>query len=780
MATTMGWNMDGEYVTLNESVEAPAEAQRRWARAGRQVTASRRAVDAMLGGRSVEDFVAQAAARRGLARQQPSKARSSLNTEGALAFSAMFVPSRACKAGSDALLMPVGSGNERLFLVDPSGQSPRRVAIEANGEKIWGFFRVAPCGRRVCCSVGLKEKSRIEMYQSDAEAPWPKLWSKLTGGDFAIDVDFSLDSAFVASVLDNADDVEIRDATTGALCKTLPIPGSKQASPLCCCCYIVRFSKDILVVKGGVETTHERSVCVWSLEDLDLRNTREDLAVAEPSQVLEFDFKVGPIALCEKPSCLVVSSLDGHVAMHDVMNGVVQPWPHPINVPDEALGTQVVATTFSHGGASLAVAWASGHVVVYDTFSTARIARFHQDDCSGMWDMTALAFSLDDCSLVMGGAQGATVSIHRVTPWRVGKYSIPGANRSDNLTSAAVSANFVALVAGTRVVVQRHTGEEVADVDTGEPIQSCLILRPVTLRPTEEDVAVALKNYSVASYKLETGALNWHNSNLGDYVCSIRYSPDGTLMAVASQNQVTVLGADSGLAMHRFTEQNGAFYACFDPTSTKLFVDAMFEGPCPYVIDLASGSKVHSFEQDASFTTCQGSFDEVGARLAYDLTDSTGASSIVVRVFGEPEKLTSLLKNEGGEDVQVPKGFCANWLLVAEFSLDPSNPSEITLVNCANNYEVATVLTELLPIVLGTGFTAHSSVGWVPGAATPTIHATVGSELVFVELEQFETTISDGCFPAKVLADLCGDGTPTSTTYQPEMISASQLAFLTA
>ena len=140
----------------------------------------------------------------------------------------------------------------------------------------------------------------------------PKLWSKLTGGDFAIDVDFSLDSAFVASVLDNADDVEIRDATTGALCKTLPIPGSKQASPLCCCCYIVRFSKDILVVKGGVETTHERSVCVWSLEDLDLRNTREDLAVAEPSQVLEFDFKVGPIALCEKPSCLVVSSLDGH------------------------------------------------------------------------------------------------------------------------------------------------------------------------------------------------------------------------------------------------------------------------------------------------------------------------------------------------------------------------------------------------------------------------------------------------------------------------------------
>jgi hypothetical protein len=288
---------------------------------------------------------------------------------------------------------------------------------------------------------------------------------------------------------------------------------------------------------------------------------------------------------------------------------------------------------------------------------------------------------------------------------------------------------------------------------------------------------VTLNSQSVASYKLETGALNWRIELAGDILCSVRYSPDGAFVVAAVMSEVTVLGADSGLAVHTFTEQNMAFNACFDSTSTKLFVGAFSAGASQYVVDLANGgTKVHSFDQDASFTGYQASFDEADTRVAYDTTSPTGASSIVVRVLAEPEKRTNLLEKEAGQDVQVPKGFCADWLLVAECSSNENNTSEVTLVNCANKYEVATELTELLPTVLGTGFTAHSSVGWVPGAAMPTIHATVGSELVFVELAQFQTMTSDGCFPAKVLADLCGDGTP-STTYQPETISAIAARF---
>jgi hypothetical protein len=55
---------DALLVRLNESVEAPSVGQERRARAGRQVAGSLGAVNAMLGGRSFEDFAAESAARR--------------------------------------------------------------------------------------------------------------------------------------------------------------------------------------------------------------------------------------------------------------------------------------------------------------------------------------------------------------------------------------------------------------------------------------------------------------------------------------------------------------------------------------------------------------------------------------------------------------------------------------------------------------------------------------------------------------------------------------------
>ena len=124
--------------------------------------------------------------------------------------------------------------------------------------------------------------------------------------------------------------------------------------------------------------------------------------------------------------------------------------------------------------------------------------------------MTALRFSLDDSILVMGGGCVASVSVHRVAPLCFQRYSIPGGKRNDNLSSAAVSTDFVALVTSTRVVVQRHSGEEV--VDTGEQITCNLDSAIVALRPTEGDVAVTLSMKSVASYKLQSGALNWQKA----------------------------------------------------------------------------------------------------------------------------------------------------------------------------------------------------------------------------------------------------------------------------
>ena len=118
----------------------------------------------------------------------------------------------------------------------------------------------------------------------------------------------------------------------------------------------------------------------------------------------------------------------------------------------------------------LAAAWATGEVAVYDTSSTACLANFSQSDCAGPWDMPVLAFSLDDSRLAMGGGTCATVSVHQIAALQPLRFAIPG--NSANLSSAAVSAQHVALVSDTCVVVQLHSGEAVAAIDTRELICS--------------------------------------------------------------------------------------------------------------------------------------------------------------------------------------------------------------------------------------------------------------------------------------------------------------------
>ena len=770
-----GWNMDGEYVRLDESVEAPggSAAQQRWARAGQQITGSLGVVRAMLG-QSFEDFVSKTAARRlATGPSITTSARTSLDTEGGIAFGVLFVPeqdgSSSASGGppsSGTMLLPIGSGNHQALLVDPSGQSPRRVVIEAMDEMIVGIMRLAPCRRRVCGSVGIDDRARLVMYQSDAETPWPILWAK-TKGDILLDLDISADGSLVACITLNADCVDIHDAATGALCKTLPFGGCKVSAPQGCWGYVLRFSQELLVVKGGYGSTDEKAVGVWRL---DILGGGKNEASAEPSQRLEYEYDAGPIAMCEK--YLAVGALDGRISMHQVKEGIVQDWQIRVEEPREGSG-QVMAVTFSHDGTMLAVAWAFGDVVVYDVGSTARTAAFHQDDCSGIIDMAVLTFSLDDARLVMGGACCATVSVHQVLPLRVRKFSILGGG-NNNLGSAAVSTNCVALVDGTRVVVQRHSGEEMADIDCGEPIACNFMIAPVALRPTEEHVTVVLSSKSVVAYELQSSTLAWQHTGFDGFLCSIRYSPNGAFLITTSfGGGVHIFDADSGDAVQTFTQKpdyDMVGDAMFDPTSTKLFVGNYTADTPSFVVDVASGTKAHTFDQDASSKNGFGVFDEAGRRVAYDLTDQNGASSVVVSVLGKTNSRISILERVSGEDTCVAKGFSGDWLLLAQFQMDPKYTSDVALVRCACNYEVATELNKLLPMVLG-GFTTHSSVGWVPGAATPTVHATVGSNLVFVDLEQFEAMTSDGCFSTTLLMDLCGDGT-SSTIYQPEVIKA--------
>ena len=185
-----GWDLnDWEYSRLNVSVEAAGgggsgAAQQRWARARQQVTGSLRVVRAMLD-QSFEDFAAQAAAQHLLMDGQPktTSARTSLSTEGGSPWGGLFMPesnssSNAYGGGppsSGTILLPIGSGNHQLLLVDPLGQSPNRVAIEAKDRFISGVARLAPCGRCVCTTVGLANRSRLVMYRIDRETPWPTL-----------------------------------------------------------------------------------------------------------------------------------------------------------------------------------------------------------------------------------------------------------------------------------------------------------------------------------------------------------------------------------------------------------------------------------------------------------------------------------------------------------------------------------------------------------------------------------------------------------------------------
>ena len=77
---------------------------------------------------------------------------------------------------------------------------------------------------------------------------------------------------------------------------------------------------------------------------------------------------------------------------------------------------------------------------------------------------------------------------------------------------------------------------------------------------------------------------------------------------------------------------------------------------------------------------------------------------------------------------------------------------------CQQDDAFLSELNSLLPMVFGTGHTAHSSVGFVPTDSL-IIHARVGNELLFVDMFQFAAMCLDGCVGVRLMIGLSGDGT---------------------
>eukprot|EP01046_Picozoa_sp_COSAG06_P024512 COSAG06_NODE_2001_length_7869_cov_25.334363_2_plen_1036_part_00 len=748
------------------------------------------ASNAVMSRRMAEDKAAAAAAATPRSRRALRQARA-VPMDGGIAYSsAVFVSNGQ---GAESLALTIGAGNHRLVLHDSHTLLETGVAIdlESEGETILGF-RKSPDLRRVCVSIGIDQNARLAVFEIDRVPPWSEQWSE-TKGDPVLDMDFSADGSVVACVAMGAQHVDLHNAESGSLLRSFSFGVATMVEPACAIAYTLRFSEDLLVVSGGWKTEDEKTVGVWRLDNVrvgadgDTTPLSDTITAADDTPIrLMYDSPVGPVAACTKHVC--VGAADGSVNLHEIVDAsdreaqqVVQDRRIRLAEPRESAGakTAVVAVNFSHDGSMLAAAWATGEVEVFSTNSTARLARFVQNDCADVYDMLVLSFSEDDSRLAIGGGTCASVAVHQLAALRPLRFAVPG--NSENLTSAAVSAEHVALACGSRVVIQLHSGEDVADIDTEDPICSGGNTSPVQLRPTGGHVAVVLSNKIIEVYSFDGVPGDnriFRKEGLEGFLFSIRYSPDGTQLLVAAITAVYVLSAATGEELHKFNAKpDYAMVAdiAVDPVSKRI-ICANFGGDGGLnLTDLETGTKLGSFDQDLAnnhgakfFWPC---VDETDRRLAYTRLDAQGRATVVARSLDEDEG-ECLASFEGIEDAAPvgPKGFNGDWLLCATLEVEQTASSDVTIVD-VHDPDAEVELNALLSAILGTGFTAHSSVGWVPGTDQPTVHATVGSELVFVDLQRLETMQTDGCMHAHLLMDLCGDDTGAAV-YQPTVIDA--------
>eukprot|EP01048_Picozoa_sp_COSAG05_P014437 COSAG05_NODE_1636_length_4365_cov_8.688467_5_plen_500_part_00 len=118
----------------------------------------------------------------------------------------------------------------------------------------------------------------------------------------------------------------------------------------------------------------------------------------------------------------------------------------------------------------------------------------------------------------------------------------------------------------------------------------------------------------------------------------------------------------------------------------------------------------------------------------------------------------------------VTQGFApgtgSSLLLCAPFKQDQVTWAGSRLSVLDVDTKLETDWSPLLPLVLGVGFIPYSSVGWAPPLSTDdtstsasaaparSIHAVVGSELILIDIDQFQNAVADGAVTPSQLLEL--------------------------
>eukprot|EP01052_Picozoa_sp_SAG31_P039334 SAG31_NODE_5433_length_2542_cov_1.498158_1_plen_564_part_10 len=520
------------------------------------------------------------------------------------------------------------------------------------------------------------------MFKINDKGDWTSMWTSNPTSMAFYDADFSRrpDGQLVlASLPVSLDEVHLCDAISGTPITKVEF-GTEAYNRPNNVGFHVRMRNDLLLVAGGNGLKKHENSCdvgVWRLDKLLSQEEKpfdpdgwvdRESGLPLKLRTLNLGCPVGPIDASE--THLAVGVIDGAISLYEFSDFRRRPdgqlefyepelkkfWFKDTTSSDEIdeaielqlplksdgnAKTETTCVTFTHDGTKLAASWSNGDVKVFDVNSCAVLARFYQEDLTGPADMLLLSFSLDDCTLVVGGGTCKTVSIHQIAPVFFERFRMEESFRHGKpVSDASVSEKYVAVVADNRVSVLGHSGQQSRkfEIETEAKVESIMGLGAVTLRPGgehPEHIAMLIQNHKLVVYEL--GHLNCKNIFEKDFVDTIfliRYSPDGKyLILVTVFKGVHIFDADSldresfletescaqcvNFAMGKVEQQPSFYFVNWGPAGV---VRLPIEG-----IEKADAEKVDTSKGTYQFIV----FEEEGRRLAYAHIGEDGISRTV-------------------------------------------------------------------------------------------------------------------------------------------------------
>lgn len=439
-----------------------------------------------------------------------------------------------------------------------------------------------------------------------------------------------------------------------------------------------------------------------------------------------------PITRGKNSGFIAVGGHDGRVIMHELAHdGSVLPERRIRLAEPRPSGSvnNVMALAFSQDCRHVAAAWASGEVKVFSTCSTAPLFAFQQDDCSQAFDMSALAISPDGGRIAVGGACCGSVRVHQISPMILQRFCIHERTTTlastAHLAGTAVSAQHIALALETRLVVLRHNGDVVMDIDTTDRIEAQCRGRPLALRPDGEHIAVVLKLTTIAVYDIQSSKLVFTlgapeddemetetehmNGEIRGSICEILYSFDSSHLFVSaiSGGGCWVVDATTGRSVLSLTKGNGMASGAYGPppgshSTCKRFVMTNWGGTTGVkMVDLESGVEKLPQKQEIGCKYIFPCVDADCSRFAYGRVSESGKSNIVIRNFDDIDEVQAVIDMTSRGGMWGGKGFSpgdGNLLLQGEFNIDDSATAHLQVYDCKRGVEPE--WSSLLPCVL--------------------------------------------------------------------------------